>query len=573
MKTIIKYIGITLIALLVNLSCSEEFVETKPIALASEASFYTSMVAAEMATTVCYSNFCHEKVWDLSIMMALGSISSDEAEAGAGGKDDVKHYQRIDQLTHSPAEPEVLLWPYGNLYRTINYCNVAMEKLPLINAKMDKTYDANKINKFLGEARFLRAFNHFKLLEIFGGIPIIDHVLSPDEYVRPRNSISEVLNFCKSDLEIAIESLPTKAEWGPDNVGRASKGAAQALMAKVYLYESSYANYYPGDERFTGCVQKWDSALYWAEEVMKPENGYKLVGIDGERWLTWRDKDGTANTGGYQVIFMVAGDNNEEGIFEIQYANDSKANFPSRGNGVTNWCGVRRLQNLDPALQASNPDGVESFGWGWWCPTDFLVSQYEAGDPRYKATVMEETDSLLCYLGSDGGVKWRNPNFNILRAGTGLHRATRKYEASIDEFWGGKSNWQNGPVNMKLIRFADVVLWASEAAMMLNNNDKALEYINMVRTRARMSGNTDSPADLTGIITLDNIIHERLVELALEGFRFWDLVRWNKAVEYLNHTLANGDQVIFESPRNDFFPIPELEIGLSGGVIEQNPGW
>ncbi len=560
MKTkIFKFLSVLLVGLLL-FGCSDDFLETKPIAQVSEESFYNTMEGADMATTACYSMFCQEKVWDLSILMTMGSIASDETEAGAGGKADVPEFQHVDQLRHTPSEPKILEWTWGYPYKTIGFCNIAIEKLPLISVETDPNFDAGIIEKRLGEARFLRALNYFTLTQMFGGVPLIDHILAPSEYKQGRSEIYEIINFIKSDLRIAIASLPERYEWG-DQVGRASKGAAMALMAKTYLYESSYAHYYDNDERFTGLNEHWDSVLYWAEQVISLPD-YKLVGIDGERYDTWRGP----NTGGYQWLFMAEANNSEEEVFSIQSRQDDLGWFDSRGTALIRWCAPRKIN-----LSTSGSDGTD-FGWGWWCPTDFLVNSYEPGDPRYKATVLEETDSVLVPDGSV--IAWRTPNYNILRTGTGLHRNQRKYECSPQEYWSVTSEWKEGPTNVKLIRLADVVLWASEAAMMTSQNNKALEYINMVRRRARNSGdNPDVLPDITGTVALDDIVQERLVELACEGHRFYDLVRWNLATQYLNHTLADDDIIIFESPKHDFFPIPVGEIALSGNRLTQYPGW
>jgi hypothetical protein len=114
---------------------------------------------------------------------------------------------------------------------------------------------------------------------------------------------------------------------------------------------------------------------------------------------------------------------------------------------------------------------------------------------------------------------------------------------------------------------------ASEAAIMLGKNDVATTYINDIRKRARACGGGSVPADLTGTITIDQLIKERRVELAFEGRRFFDLVRWNLAVAKLNNTTTPGNYpIIFESPKNDFMPLPAREVTLSSG-LEQKYGW
>lgn len=557
----LKYIS-TLLFILFTIGCSEDFVELKPIAQPAEDTYYTTMIAADNAITACYSTFCMEKLWDLTIMMTLGSISSDEAEAGAGGKSDVVEFQHVDQLLHQPTEANVFEWSWGYLFRTIKFCNVAIEKLPGITKESDpQNFNEELLKHRIGEAYFLRAYNYFTLAQIYGGVPIYDKTPGPDEYNKKRNSIAEVYSLVKEDLHKAIDMLPNRDGWKTD-IGRTSKGAAQALLSKVFLYESSYAKYYPGDNRFTGCSAHWDSALFYAKQVIDYPK-YTLVGIDGTKFNTWRGP----NTGGYQYVFMLDGDNSPESVFEVQNVQDGQGWFDTRGTALIKWCAPRKVNRV----KGEAGDGVD-LGWGWWCPTDFLYNQYEAGDPRREATILTANDSINCFPDKNGQIVWAYPNFNILQDQTGLHMNTRKYECSYNEYWLNSKSWQDGPIDLKLIRLADVVLFAAEAAFESGNTADALIYINKVRTRARNSGNSGLPADLTAI-THDDIVHERLVELAMEGHRFFDLVRWNLADKYLNHKLADGSDVVFEKGKHEFFPIPAKEVGLSGGVLEQNPGW
>lgn len=556
MKNYIYKILVSLLFVFMSQACSDDFLDTKPIGVESEETFYTNMKAAEMAITTCYSIFNLEKVWDLSIMMVMGSIASDEAEAGGGGKTDVQEYQNIDQLRHTPNEKNVFQWVYGYLFRAIGACNLALEKLPQISEDTDPDYNAALIQRYLGEARFIRALNYFKLTQIFGGVPLVDHVLAQSEYESGRSEIYEIYDLIKSDLHFAINILPEKSELG-DDVGRATKGAARALLSKVFLYESSYAKYYTTDDRFDQLEIHWDSAAYWAEQVIS-SNEYELVGIHGERFNTWRG----SNTGGYSYVFLAEANNSSESIFSIQCRNDGLGWFDSRGNSMIYWC-MPKYVNTPGAPE----QGTATQRWGWWCPTDFLANSYEAGDPRYKATVLEEDDTLL--VSSSSGNIWVTPNFKLLEEGTGLHRNQRKYECSPDEV---STTWKEGPTNIKIIRYADVVLFAAEAYLEMEDNTTALSYINMVRERARMSGETNSPAALPSL-THDDIVHERLVELACEGHRFWDLVRWNLADKHLNHTLADGDKIEYIKGKHEFFPLPASEVSLSGGKLEQYSGW
>jgi hypothetical protein len=305
----------------------------------------------------------------LSIHMEMGSVASDEAEAGAGGPGDVVQFQSIDDYTYNASTAQIFPLSYGYLMRAIVAANVALEAIPNVvytGSATEQEAQKATINSRIGELRFLRALNFFYLTMIFGGVPLVDHVLSASEYNMPRADISQVLDLCKSDLTQAIALLPTKSEWGNENAGRASKGAAMALLAKVYLYESSWAKNYTSvnDQRFLNLSQHWDSVAFWGKQVIDQPD-YKLIGINGERFSTWRDADeNTPATSGYQYIFTVQGNNSAEGVFEIQCRNDGLGAYVSRGQAFTSWCAPRRI---------ITPAGVIDFGWGWWCPTDFLV--------------------------------------------------------------------------------------------------------------------------------------------------------------------------------------------------------
>ncbi|NJM16687.1 MAG: RagB/SusD family nutrient uptake outer membrane protein, partial [Bacteroidales bacterium] len=190
---------------------------------------------------------------------------------------------------------------------------------------------------------------------------------------------------------------------------------------------------------------------------------------------------------------------------------------------------------------------AETGGWGFLLPTVDLVNEFEVGDPRFSTIVGQEGDSVMV------GQKWYT--LSLTNSITGY--CCRKYETGYNEFWGVKQEWSNSPLNFRLIRYADVVLIAAEAALESGDNAKALEYINQVRTRARNCGNTGVPADLTGTVTLDDLMHERRIELAMEGDRFFDLVRWKMAGQKLNGSMLSIDiPVQYESPKYDFFPIP-----------------
>jgi hypothetical protein len=207
----------------------------------------------------------------------------------------------------------------------------------------------------------------------------------------------------------------------------------------------------------------------------------------------------------------------------------------------------------------------------------------EPGDPRFNTTIhIAGGNDSISYNSGYAKICWNYSPTEWVR--TGMYQA--KYECSYAEYIKTGNGWGESPFNIRILRYADVVLIAAEAAYMLGNNDKALQYINMVRTRARMCGAPGNtvPVNLSGTVSFQQLVHERRLELAMEGHRFFDMVRWNMASKdfkadgtggFNGQPLAGGtpSTVTFISPKNDFFPIPQSEINTSKGALTQYPGW
>jgi hypothetical protein len=204
--------------------------------------------------------------------------------------------------------------------------------------------------------------------------------------------------------------------------------------------------------------------------------------------------------------------------------------------------------------------------WGFGTPTQALYDAFEPGDPRLKASLTREGDGDLYYSSSAEGLP-----YSFEKCITKIYPT--KWEASYEEFKKTGGPWHSAPANVRLIRFSEVYLNAAEAAFMAGNTGKALEYINKVRERARNCGTTGVPAALTSV-TLADIQNERRVEFSSEGKRFFDLVRWGIADDVLNATpTADGYNREFIVGKHEFQPVPEREVSLSGGKLQQYEGW
>lgn len=478
---------------LVPFAC-EDFLEKPPQGELTQTNFPVTAEDALLATNAAY-NTMRDPNFN-SGLFPLHDIMSDDANKGSNPDDQAATIGPFDRFQHLKTEGAILRW-WNTLYKAVRRTNVVIEKVPTI------TMDATLRNRYVGEARFLRALYYFDLVRAWGGVPLLTTV---DPQVLPRSSVAEVYQLIEDDLLFAIANLPRKSQYSGTDIGRASKGAAQALLAKVYLFQG-----------------KWTDAAAKALDVIN-SGDYNLEA----------DFD-NANS--------VAGEQGIESVFEVSsFGNEGIENG---GNQYGNVQGVR---------------GTPNRGWGFNRPTESLRNSFEPGDPRLESTVI--------FLGEvlDG----------VTIAGDGLtpDQTTDSHGQTEVESYNQKV-WTPGNTvppsfghNRRFIRFSEVLLIAAEALNENNDAAGALVQLNRVRQRAREGNNAILP-DIT--ITnkdqlRDIILRERRVELALEGHRFWDLVRTNKAESVLG-------PLGFIKGKHELLPIPQTEIDLSQGALAQNPGW
>jgi len=363
--------------------------------------------------------------------------------------------------------------------------------------------DSDLRNRCLAEAHFLRGIYYFDLVRAWGGVPIVTNT-TPSLKLE-RSSAEDVYKLINEDLEFAIQYLPLRGSYETANEGRATKGAAQAFRAKAALFQDDFM-----------------TAETMALEVIKSKE-YAL-----------EPSFACANS--------EAGEHGTESVFEIGAIGTEGGN--NAGNQYANSQGVR---------------GTPNRGWGFNRPSEDLRNSFESGDPRLDYTIIDLGEVLdgITILG-DG----TTPDFDRDENGQILQR-----ECYNQKVWTpGNTTISQWGHNRRLMRYADVLLIAAEA---LNENGKpgdAIIYLNQVRERAR-EGNPEVLPDITTTNKnelRDLILAERRSELALEGHRFWDLVRTGKAPEVLG-------PLGFEEGKNELLPVPQTEIDISQGTITQNP--
>lgn len=488
-----KFIHIVWLFLFIPLAC-EDFLEKPPQGELTQASFPTSAEDALLATNAVYNTMRDPNFnWGL---FPLFDIMSDDANKGSNPDDQAATISPFDRFQHVKTETAILRW-WNTLYKAVRRANVVIEKVPTI--AMDETLR----NRYVAEAKFLRAMFYFDMVRAWGGVPLL---LTVDTKELPRSSKDEVYALIEQDLLYAIANLPRKSQYGATDIGRASKGAAQALLAKVYLFQG-----------------KWADAAAKAQDVINSTD-YNLE----------PDFDNANSVLGEQGI---------ESVFEVSSMGNEGIEYG--GNQYANVQAVR---------------GTPNRGWGFNRPTLNLRNSFEPGDPRLESTVIFLGETL-------DGVK-------ILGDGPTPDESVDSHGQIEIECYNQKV-WTPGNVvppsfghNRRFIRFSDVLLIAAEALNEDNKASQALVHLNRVRQRAREGNNAILPdiSNTNKDQLRDIILHERRVELAMEGHRFWDLVRTGKAETVLG-------PLGFVKNKHELLPIPQTEIDLSQGTLEQNPGW
>ncbi len=482
----------------------------------------------------CYSPLAWEYNKTYFSEWFIGDIASDDALKGGQSKADGADAYDIDNFKVN-ANNKVLLDYYRAKFMGISRCNLALQEIAKFQP--DSTLTVEQKNRLLGEAHFLRGFYYFQLVRVFGGVPLATEVLdSADKWKGPRASAEQVYATIISDFEDAEKMLWEKSEYDPEDLGRATRGAALAMLCKVNLYAKHY-----------------DDAYNWGKKFVEEE--YKK----GEYSLF-------AN---YAQNFTLGGENGSESVFEIQYMADPTSDY-GEGFGFTRGTFGAILTRPRLDRLGSNK------GWGWDHPTQNLYDEYEAGDPRRALTIgvptaSEQTSEEVNYLGS--------PYYNM------------KVCQIENNSFAALSHDSRGPLNYRLVRASDVLLLFAEAALesgkSLTDAKWALEE---VRARARaMSADANVLPAFPGYLGLsDNadglrkaIRHERRVELAMEGHRWFDIVRWGLAASIMDKDTgsygknesaeARAEMASFIAGKHELFPIPAEEIALN--PMAQNPGY
>ncbi|HNW56175.1 MAG TPA: RagB/SusD family nutrient uptake outer membrane protein [Bacteroidales bacterium] len=478
-------------------ACSEDILNLDNPNQYSADTYYKNLGECEKGVNAIYGGFYHDGLYAREYYFIFDLLAN-EAEQNSPMEAPTTDWPNY---THNPSNAELQgLW--RSLYRIIFRSNIAIYNIGKWETLTDE--DSARKETLLGEAYFLKGWAYFELVNIWGRVPIRTWENSTVAEV-PRSSVEDVWNVVESDLSEAINRLPVV--WEGENIGRATKGAAVALMGKSYLYEKKYAEAH-------------------AELALLAQAPYSY-----------------ALHPDYMDEFLESGDNSEESVFEVQF----------KGGAVSDAVWYMFGGQESWGLGGLHTGRSTEYGFNDW--ENCHVSDAAAAAFKYKdesnADYIDPRASMVFYgapaAGGDttyagGAYPYEDKGF--------MWKKYQTYETNTNE------NDPNSGINARVIRYADVLLMRAEALIMDNKTDEALPLINDVRRRVNAFeytslGNQDE--------AIKKIKLERRLELCGEQVRWFDLIRWGEAMKVINEEKMAAKGVAPFLPKHVLFCIPQEE--------------
>jgi hypothetical protein len=554
MKRTITYIVITAFGLIA--SCKRDFLERDPYGVLDETDYFKTDGAGLKLVTGCYQPM--QDGWGYTVnKVAIGDESVDNADAGGSDPGDRPQTTEVGRGRPLSSNP-LLFETWSNRYRGIGRCNIALDALKREGSNLVENgapLPSEALARYFAEIKFLRAWYYFDLITVFKEVPLLVAVEDPSTR-KGKASIEELRNQLYIDLDEAIAepNFPRSSELPDNETGRATKDAAYTLKARAALF-------------FAGLMEQGKmegDAL--GEYLIAKEMAGEVVN-NGQLHLLPDFQD--LFRGDYQV-----GPFSKECIFGV-------------------------LRKFDPAFSlAGDPFAIMNVGrnnvggWGGNTPTRDLAAAYDPADPRKMFTIISHNDIFKTSSGGEEIHNYRGyfNDYNLQQSRKAFVPQAYRQQNDLQ-----RSNWQP-----YWIRYSEVLLIYAEAIIRTGGNHaEALNYLNEVRHRAYVTtSKVDEPAIYrlfaTGLKAIDEatfasryaiktsddilqaIKKERRFELALEGFRLYDLIRWG---EYANTMKAFHQKYGFADKGRDAsenswpFPIPQIEIDRSNGVLVQNSNY
>jgi hypothetical protein len=507
---------IALFAVIVIVSgCSKDFLDRSSLSQLAESNFWLNEKDAQLGINGVYDALQDRVLYSGSLNETAGVPTHD------GMSDNCFNNYKFEgpgQFMEGNVDPATAWFNiyWTSCYKGIARANTAIEKITGIP---DADINADKRKSFIAQAKFLRALFYFNLAVYYEDVPLILEVQTLEESYVPKNTYTEIKDAIIKDLTEAIADLPVS--YPTTEYGYATKGAALGLLARFQLYNKNYDAVLDATQQLAGL-------------------GYGLFN-------------------NYATLFTPAGERTNEIVFSVRFVQDQSAN----GENISaTFLGIPKV-NIQPMLNLVRDyyctDGKPITSSPLYNP----ANQKQNRDPRLVASVYFANDTFLTDL---------NRRFT---GNTATKYGLKKYLRTASSPTG-ISVASPGGQDFYLIRYADVLLMRAEALTELGRQAEAYPLVNQVRARVKMpTVETVEGAALSKEQMLDVIRHERRVELAFEGLRFFDLKRWNSvqaAILRAANDKVPGYNPVYRSRKSEVFPIPLSELDANKNLV-QNPVW
>ena len=531
-KIILSIIAFSVIAV----SCSDFIEKEERGTQTLENYFQTAQECENYVNELTHRLLLTNDWYTLLAPRLVNETATDDAWMGNTGQDSGA-FRPASQYIISPDNMGAMNSIYTAHYYTIQSANLGLEKMALSGIT-----DSQK-NQYMGESLFIRAYCYYELVNLYGGVPLYTTSLGTADLKLQRSSVAEVYAQIEADLKESaakLENIPVNRS------GRVNKWAAYALLARVSLFQ-----------------EKWAEAKQYSNKVIT-EGPFALESNFLNIWNV----------------------NNHNGVESILEAQSSSVQDKSLGSMLPTFSGAR---GEDKKNFPSNDAKDVIDGWGWCMPTSDLENAYLSENDviRLKSTITKWGDPAY-------GDELLNPTHKFSLNDNKSGRICRKYYIPIATRRALDKKDGHLPLNVPLIRLAEMYLTRAEANY--HTGGDALADINIIRARVQLAPKTG----LAGPTLLKQIYKERRLELAFEGFRLFEIRRekdpntGKPVIEslmgpngtFVQYNLSSTDPyettntresqdkgINFNPAKNLLWPIPQIEIDLSGGLITQNPNY
>lgn len=538
MKTIYKvFFGL---AVTVSMTSCHDWLTEETPGTSKLKDYFTAIDADQQVATAAYTPLMWEYGNNTTYYPEwfIGDVVSDDALKGGQTIKDMADVYDLENFKIN-TDNTLLLGYYRAQWQGISRANLAIQEIPGSTVAVGEEQLRDRL---VGEALFLRAYYYFRLVRVFGGMPTVDYVVdSSNKWNATRQDRDSTFRFIIKDLEASESMLWEKSKYASEDLGCATKGAAQAMLLKVNLYRAGFLQQ---EGKADESQKAYAEAREWGKKIID-SGQYSLMPS-------------------YDDNFLLSGENGSESVFEIQYSEEPMSDY-GEGEGFSRGTFSLILQRSRSATICGG-----AAGWGFNKPTQNLYDEFEEGDARREATILNPTDEQMETPAQEiyCGDRYCAVKYSMYKDNNGT-----PYKLTHDS---------RGPVNNRQIRYSDVLLMYAEACCELGDVAEGTKYLNIVRARSGMSafpytakiqGQTvsfsSSQDDLRKAIR-----HERRVELGMEGHRWFDLCRWGIAKETMDKYISGEKEEVkaeygtFQKGKNELFPIPSKEIDLTG--IAQN---